>query len=215
MPPHRVGHFLPSPLARSEAVEEIALAAGGEIEHREPDRRAVGVTRLEPGFEGGVGADVGVDGADRNLFSHGGDCSLGIAGELLSVQDLGLGGSKCLLGAGDACRLGVDQALNFRERLGNDGIVGTQEIDLLQRLLLGGTRLLTLTAEVADVLSFCGHHEGDHDADDGGKGEPGSQRGHGEGTHGESARSARLAMSYPQVVAPGPLPFRRSPAVVD
>ena len=124
-------------LRSAEAIEEIALAAGGEIEHREPDRRAVGVTRLEPGFEGGVGADVGVDGADRNLFSHGGDCSLGIAGELLSVQDLGLGGSKCLLGAGDACRLGVDQALNFRERLGNDGIVGTQEIDLLQRLLLG------------------------------------------------------------------------------
>ena len=52
-------------------------------------------------------------------------------GELLSVQDLGLGGSECLLGAGDACRLGVDQALNFRERLGNDGIVGTQEINLL------------------------------------------------------------------------------------
>ena len=30
-------------LRRSETVEEIALAAGGEVEHGEPDRGAVGV----------------------------------------------------------------------------------------------------------------------------------------------------------------------------
>ena len=80
-----------------------------------------------------------------------------------------------------ACTIRTD---NAGEYLGDECVVGAQEIDLFERLLFGGTRLFSLATEVADVLCRSRDDQRDDESDDGGKSEPGLQREHGETTHG-------------------------------
>ena len=103
---------------------------------------------------------------------------------MLSVQDLGFCSRQGLLRPSDSRGLGIDQALNLCEYLGDEGVVGAQEIDLFERLLFCGSRLFPLATEVADVLCRSRDDQRDDESDDGGKSEPGLQREHGETTHG-------------------------------